>query len=406
MLLVLLGSPALASPEASAPPAAPRVSAMERNPDASAKPAKKKISTRTKATGETGKQLEAKRREKPSSGFTRWKRRLPFWPRKGLLLLELSLFIALGVVLAQILEVSGIVRYLAIIAWPLIRLGRLEKEAGPALLMAFQSGAIANSMLISSRNDGSINNRQLYTSVLVVSCLSLFAHLPTYVLPIGSVFGVQATAALFAVRFSAIFAEIILVLVVSNFLVRPWLAKRNKAESKISPEQIQAAAEAKARGEKRLARKGGFWKTVWARSHKTLRRLLLFLIPTYAVMAGLEYFGFFQWLTETLPSLFQMSFLPSQSTAIIPAQAISLYNGAIVAANFLDDGVITVQQAVLIILVGSMVTAPIRTFKHALPTYIAVLGPRAGLVLAISAQLLRVMFLALSTAVLWMIWNP
>ena len=65
MLLVLLGSPALASPEASAPPAAPRVSAMERNPDASAKPAKKKISTRTKATGETGKQLEAKRREKP-----------------------------------------------------------------------------------------------------------------------------------------------------------------------------------------------------------------------------------------------------------------------------------------------------------------------------------------------------
>jgi hypothetical protein len=35
-----------------------------------------------------------------------------------------------------------------------------------------------------------------------------------------------------------------------------------------------------------------------------------------------------------------------------------------------------------------------------------VLGPRAGLVMAISAQLLRVMFLALSTAVLWMIWNP
>jgi hypothetical protein len=33
-----------------------------------------------------------------------------------------------------------------------------------------------------------------------------------------------------------------------------------------------------------------------------------------------------------------------------------------------------------------MITAPIRTLRHAVPTYVAVLGPRAGVVTAVSAQ--------------------
>ena len=322
------------------------------------------------------------------------------------MLAELSLFIALGVVLAQVLEVSGIVGYLAIIAWPVTKLGKLEKEAAPAFLMAFQSGAIANSMLVSSRSDGSIDGRQLYTSVFVVSCLSLFAHLPTYVLPIGSVLGVEATVAIFGVRLVAIVLEIVLVLSVSRLFVKPWLMRREQAgTSAVTPEQLAAANEARRKAEARIQRRAGFWRTVWKRSRRTLKRLVLYLVPTYVAMATLEYTGFFRWLTKAAPGLFRFSFLPAESAAVIPAQAMSLYNGAATAANFVDSGSMTVQQAVLTILIGSIVTAPVRTLKHALPTYLAVLGPRAGLVMAVSAQVLRVVFLAACTAGLWMLWN-
>jgi hypothetical protein len=341
-----------------------------------------------------------------SSAWKKWKRRLPFWPRKGMLILELSVFIALGVVLAQVLEVSGIVRYLAVIAWPLTALGKLKKEVSPAFLMAFQSGAIANSMLVSSLSDGSINRRELYTSVLVVSCLSLFAHLPTYVLPIGMVLGMQATMALFGVRFVAIILEIILVLTLSRVVIRPWLMRRaGTTPADVTPEQLEAARESRRKAEKRLRQQGSFWRTVWKRSHRTLRRLLLNLIPTYTAMAFLEYGGFFRWLANEVPGLFQFSFLPPESAAIIPAQAMSLYNGATVAASCVDSGAITVEQAVLTILIGSMVTAPIRTLKHALPTYLAVLGPRAGLIMAITAQVLRIFFMAVCTVALWIFWN-
>jgi hypothetical protein len=51
-----------------------------------------------------------------------------------------------------------------------------------------------------------------------------------------------------------------------------------------------------------------------------------------------------------------------------------------------------------------MVTAPVRTLKHALPTYIAVLGPRPGAFMAVSAQVLRMMFLLICTCILMMYW--
>ena len=48
--------------------------------------------------------------------------------------------------------------------------------------------------------------------------------------------------------------------------------------------------------------------------------------------------------------------------------------------------------------------APIRTLRHALPTYLATLGARPGLVMAVSAQALRVCFVLFFTWVMIMVW--
>jgi hypothetical protein len=83
----------------------------------------------------------------------------------------------------------------------------------------------------------------------------------------------------------------------------------------------------------------------------------------------------------------------------------SLYTGAVSAAAYVDTGEITTKQAVLVIIVGSLVTAPIRTLKHAMPTYVAILGPKAGPIMAVSAQILRSIFLIICTIVMWCVWT-
>jgi len=350
---------------------------------------------RVRPEGETGKTLVAERHKGESGGgYESWKRRLPFWPRKGLMLFELMVVISIGVLIGQMLEVSGCIRMLSWLTLPLTGLGKVSRHAGPAYLMAFQSGAVANSMLVSQRDSGQICNRELYTSVYVVSALSLFAHLPTFVVPIGVAFGWEATVALFGVRFSAIAIQVVVTMLVSRFIFsRLQIGEQLKIE-----QQVHAVRESR-------RKQGKFWSSVWNRSRKTLTRLLLYLLPTFVVMTTLEYYGAFKWLAAAMPQLFTFQFLPPQSLLVIPAQALSLYNGAIAAANFIDSGAITTHQAVIIILFGSMVTAPVRTLRHALPTYVAVLGARPGLIMAVSAQVFRMFFLLLCTGVLMMYWH-
>ncbi len=359
--------------------------------DAQSKP----LLQRLRPQGETGKVFAAERKkQRSSSAYTKWKRQLPFWPRKGMLLLELSLFISSGIFLGQILEISGSMKLLSILTLPITAIGKIRREAGPAFLMALQSGAVANSMLVAQRDQGSLDNRELYTSVYVVSALSLFAHLPTFVIPIGVAFGWEATIALFSVRFTAIAVQTMVTLLLSRLLIRRFLPSGQF----VCPSEPVPIREVR-------QRQGGFWITVWKRSKKTLRRLLTYLIPTFVLMAGLEYFGFFKWLAEAVPALFTFRFLPAESLVIIPAQALSLYNGAIAAANFIDAGQITTHQAVIVILFGSMVTAPVRTLRHAMPTYVAILGARPGMVMAISTQIIRMFFLFLCTLGLMWLWR-
>ncbi len=366
--------------------------AVERGVDADAE---RPASLRAKPQGATGEALaEAKGKGSETSGYETWKRRLPFWPRKGAMLLELLLLIVAGVLVGQILEVSGCVRALSVVTLPLTWLGRLPRAAGPSFLMAFQSGAVANSMLVAQRDGGNLNNRELYTSVYVVSALSLFAHLPTFVLPIGAAFGLEATVALFAVRFAAIALQVTATLLISGLVV----SRFTDGAPRLATPGAACTVTPGRRGT------GPFWSRVWRNSRRTLLRLVTYLIPTFVVMASVEYYGGFTWLADRMPGLFTLPFLPPESVVIIPAQALSLYNGAIAAANFIDSGAMSVRQAVIVILFGSIITAPVRTLKHALPTYVAILGARAGLFMAVSAQVLRMLFLLLCTALLMLMW--
>lgn len=398
LLGVLLALTGLA--ETPPEPAADAVPAVEAE---APPPSSRKSSRRVTAESEQAKRLAAARQEsRKKSRYTSWKRRLPFWPRKGFIMLELTVIIIIGVLLGQALEVSGALRIISVIALPLARLGKLPRASGVPFLMAFQSGAVANGMLVSHADAGTLTNRQLYASVLVVSCISLFAHLPTFVVPLGMAFGWEATGAFFGVRFAAIAIEIFLILLVARLVL------------KVAPGEVAADAtpgdEAVADGvrqPKPTPRFGtrAFRQLVWKRSRKTLTRLLICVVPTFAVMATLEYVKFFDWLSSRVPGLFSLKFLPPEAPAIIAAQAVSLYNGALAAANLMGEGGITVRQSVIILLFGSLVTAPFRTLRHALPTYIAILGPRRGLTLAVTAQVLRCFFVLLCTIALMMFWS-
>lgn len=70
----------------------------------------------------------------------------------------------------------------------------------------------------------------------------------------------------------------------------------------------------------------------------------------------------------------------------------------------IKSGHITAKQVMTILLVGSVITAPIRTIKRVVPTYIGMLGFRGGIATAVSSQILRMAFLIIGIIIMWMVW--
>lgn len=348
-------------------------------------------------TGEHSKQLANNKPKSSISSWDRYKMKLPFWPRKVATFLELGIIIIIGIFIGQILEELGIIRFLSFITWPISTLGKLPQTTSPAFIFALQSGAIANSMLVAQRDNGLLTKRDLYTSVFVVSSISLFAHLPSFIVPLGMAFGWKAATFYFGVRFSAIILQITVILFISStfFYKKSESAYRN----------ISSIAGQLPKGTNPTKVKKHFFKNVWNKSQKSIKRLLVYLLPTFFVVALLEKSGFFEWLGKAMAEIPVLHLLPAQAAAVIAAQAINLYNGAIMAASFVDNGSISIREAILILLTGTLITAPIRTLKHSLGSYVAILGARPGMIMAIATQFTRSFFLLLFIIGCALVWR-
>jgi hypothetical protein len=357
---------------------------------------KHKKKTEIQATGEHSQKLIEKKSTKSVSSWARYKMKLPFWQRKAVTFCELALIIMIGIILGQILEELGIIKFISFITWPISRIGKLPKSTGPAFIFSLQSGAIANSMLIAQCDNKQLTKRELYTSVFVVSSLSLFAHLPSLIPPFIAAFGLKASLFYFGVRFGAIILQVIVILLVSSL----FFSKRKSLPSPASQPETQNDTSVK-KPEVRTK----FITRVWRKSKKSITRLMIYLLPTFIVVSLLERSGFFEWFGNLIITIPIINLLPAQAAAIIPAQAINLYNGAIMAASFVDTGVITIRQAMLILLMGTLITAPIRTLKHSVGSYIAILGARPGIIMAIATQLTRSIFLLLFIIACALVWR-
>ncbi len=102
------------------------------------------------------------------------------WRRLGRPLLRTLAFVAGGLLLGQVLEALGWTARLGSLAWPLVRLARLPREAGAAFAAAFASGVAANTLLYTAWREGHLSRRELVLANLLNAGVPAFLlHLPT-----------------------------------------------------------------------------------------------------------------------------------------------------------------------------------------------------------------------------------
>ena len=294
-------------------------------------------------------------------------------------LLRIVLYIGLGLLLGQLLEGSGYTAKVGRLVRPLVRWARLPVESGLSFVAAFVSGITANSMLYTAWQEGRIDRRALILSNLLNSSLPIFLiHLPTTFFIVTSLvgragvayLGLTLAAALLRLGAVALAGRVFLSGCPDPCLLEP----RDKEPWR------------------------AIWAATWPKFRGRLSRVILLIVPIYLAVSLSARLGFFSWLERAAAGLAVSSILPVESMGVVVFALMAEFTSGFAAAGaLLESGQLAYKEVVLALMVGAMLAAPIRAFRHQLSHYLAIFPPGLALMLIVVSQSVRVVSLLVVT---------
>ncbi|WP_415719097.1 hypothetical protein [Maridesulfovibrio sp.] len=307
-----------------------------------------------------------------------------FWP-----LFRLLLFISLGLLVGNIVEGLRWTRAMGRVATPLIRAGRLKDISGASFALAFFSGVAANSMLSEAYEKGEINDLELVIS-------NLFNSLPTYFLHMPTVFFIAAP---FIGRVAFIYVGLTLIaaflrtgaIVLWGRFSLPPDSCCGDVSGRLKEQEVKSFREVLDKAFKRLKRR--------------LPKVFYLTIPIYTVFFLLRHYGIFNAFETYLSDhLTFLAWLDPQVFGIIAFSLAAEFTAGLAAAgSLLGSGAIDPRGIVLALVIGNLLSTPVRALRHQLPYYAGIFRGRMALKLILYNQGLRAVSLVLVGSVYFLL---
>ena len=305
---------------------------------------------------------------------------LELWQGLGRPLIRLCLFISLGLVIANLIESLNWTHGVARLAAPLIRRARLKDISGAAFSMAFFSGVAANTMLSEAYEKGRLTRRELVLSNLFNSLPTYFLHLPTMFFITVPFLG-SAAVLYVGLTLSSAFLRTGFIVLLGRLTLPP------QDEGCV----VCELDEQRTKGWREALRK------TWVRFRERIGRVLKFTVPIYVAIYFLNRYGAFKALESFLAEhVGFLSWLHPEAFSIVVFHVVSEFTaGLAVAGALLEADAIPVRQVVLALLIGNVLSSPMRAFRHQFPFYAGIFRPALAMRLIVYSQTLRACSVAL-----------
>ena len=299
-------------------------------------------------------------------------------------LLRLLLVMSVSLTVAQLLESLRWTEALARVASPLVRLARLGKTSASSFALAFFSPAASNALLAEAVQSGALSRRELILANLFNSTPAFLVHLPSLLAVSFSFLGAHA-AVYVGLTLLAAALRTAGTAVAGHFLLPPLASAPLQEERRTPPSWGDALA------------------TALKRVQKRLRKMILFTVPVYCFIVLLQRWGIFAQAESYMAShALLSSFLRPQALGVIALCLMAETSAAMAAAAaLLHGGALSADEVVFALLVGNILSSPMRAFRHQLPSYAGYFSPVVALQLVGVNQALRVFSLVLVTAGLY-----
>ena len=311
---------------------------------------------------------------------------LAFWHTIVWPLCKLLGTISLSLLVANLIETLNWTRFLARFARPLIRLGHMKDIVGASFSLAFFSGLAANTMLAEAHQEGRITERELILANLFNSLPTYFLHLPTMIFVTVPFLG-NAAALYVGITFAGAIARSLVIVMTGRILLPPL------------PEGCL---------ECQLPEKGPTWREAlrksWKRFKRRIVRICCISAPVYGGMVLLNKWGFFVAAENYIAQ--HMSFLtwlsPKAASVVVFGMAAEFTAGLAAAGALLSGGELPMKEVVLALLLGNLLSSPMRAFRHQFPYYAGIFKPALAAKLITYSQIFRA--LSLLVAALAFYW--
>lgn len=307
-----------------------------------------------------------------------------FWP-----LLRMLGYISVGLFVANLIESLNWTSKIATLARPLLRLGNLSDIASASFTMALFSGISANTMLSEAYEQEKITKKELILANLFNSLPTYFLHLPT--VSFITVPMIKGAAFIYVgLTFGAAILRTLSILLISRFILpRP---ERNESMQVEGPKKAGAGWNA-------------IVKKSWIRFKKRMRTVIRFTIPIYILIFWLHKAGIFTSMEKTMATYFSfLSWLTPESMGIITLQIAAEFTAGLAAAGaLLQAGSMTYREIILALLVGNILSSPIRAIRHQFPYYAGIFKPKVAAELIFYNQIFRIGSLIIMGAIYFVV---
>lgn len=305
------------------------------------------------------------------------------WQQLGWPLIRLLLFISLGLLFAGFIEALNWTRQVAVIAQPLTRFARLSPLTGASFSMAFFSGVAANTMLSEGFEKKEISKKELILANLFNSLPTYFLHLPTTFFIVAPL--IKGAAFIYiGLTLGAAVLRTLGICLISRFLLTAPGIDFHRQEKKQGETNFRSA-----------------WQRTWKRFKRRIQKILRFTVPIYILFYMFNQFGLFKLLEQFMAShLNFLAWLSPGAMSIIALHVAAEFTAGLAAAGaLLADGTMNGREIVLALLVGNILSSPVRAFRHQFPYYAGIFKPALALQLILFSQSFRLLSIAAVTVI-------
>ena len=303
------------------------------------------------------------------------------WPQLVWPLLRLIFFISLSLLVANFIEALNWTERIAFLARPLIRFGKLSNITGASFSMAFFSGVTSNTLLAEAYEKKELTRKELLLANLFNSLPTYFLHLPTtFFITVPLIKG--AAFLYIGLTFGAAVVRTLSITLLSRFLL-VGAASPPPANDPPGPGSRIDLARA--------------WQKTWQRFKKRIRKICIFTIPIYVVFFFINKLGVFTAIENFMAThLAFLSWLSPEAMSIIALHIAAEFTAGLAAAGALmQSGTLELREVVLALLVGNILSSPVRAIRHQFPYYAGIFPPRLAMQLILCSQAFRALSIML-----------